>query len=209
MSEIEKQKKRKRLKKALIICNGNPPPQNLLRQLWQEVDYRVAADGGANQLHELKLVPDAVVGDLDSLLPEVQQQLPVSILYHVINLLGADGGRQDQFLSSLEILFKYSPQARLILWTPMERMEFILDTWKETLTPGTTLSLLPLFGGAQGVVTQGLEFELNNHVLLPGKTPAGVSNLVISNPVSVKIQQGQLLLVVQHTESYSTNTDSN
>ena len=65
MSEIEKQKKRKRLKKALIICNGNPPPQNLLRQLWQEVDYRVAADGGANQLQELKLVPDAVVGDFD------------------------------------------------------------------------------------------------------------------------------------------------
>jgi hypothetical protein len=37
--------------------------------------------------------------------------------------------------------------------------------------------------------------------VLPGKTPSGVSNLVISNPVSVKIQQGQLLLVVQHTES--------
>ena len=230
MSEIEKQKKRKRLKKALIICNGNPPPQNLLRQLWQEVDYRVAADGGANQLHELKLVPDAVVGDFDSLLPEVQQQLPVSILYHVkeqdtndadkavrhcfkcgfteTSLLGADGGRQDQFLSSLEILFKYSPQARLILWTPMERMEFILDTWKEHLLPGTTLSLLPLFGGAQGVVTQGLEFELNNHDLLPGKTPAGVSNRVLRNPVSVTIQQGQLLLVVQHSENFSTNAES-
>jgi thiamine pyrophosphokinase len=90
----------------------------------------------------------------------------------------------------------------------MERMEFILDTWKEHLLPGTTLSLLPLFGGAQGVVTQGLEFELNNHDLLPGKTPAGVSNRVLRNPVSVTIQQGQLLLVVQHSENFSTNAES-
>ena len=220
MSEIEKRKKERLLKKALIICNGNPPPQNLLSQLWQEADYRVAADGGANQLHEQKLVPDAVVGDFDSLQPEVRQQLPKTLFYHVkeqdtndadkavrhclkrgykeINLLGADGGRQDQFLSSLEILYKYSPQAHLLLWTPLEKMEFILDTWKGCLTPGTTLSLLPLFGGAQGVVTKGLEFELNNLALLPGKIPSGVSNRVLANNVSITIQKGRLLLVVQH-----------
>ena len=231
MSEIEKQKRVKPPKKALIICNGNPPPQNLLSQLWQEADYRVAADGGANLLNLLKLVPDAVVGDFDSLQPGVRQQLAESILYHVkeqdtndadkavrhclkrgfteINLLGADGGRQDQFLSSLEILFKYSFQASLILWSPLERMEFILDSWKGNLHVGATLSLIPLFGGAQGVVTKGLEFELNNRALLPGKIPSGVSNRVLTNPVSVTIQKGQLLLIVQHTENLSTIPDSN
>lgn len=222
MSQIEK--KKRPLKKALIICNGNPPPQVLLKQLWQKADYRVAADGGANLLHVLKLLPDAVVGDFDSLRPEVQKKLPETILFHVkeqdtndadkavrhclklgfieINLLGADGGRQDQFLSSLEILFKYSHRARLIIWTALERMEFIHDTWEETLPPGTTLSLIPLFGGAQGVVSRGLKFELNNHFLLPGKSPSGVSNQVLFNPVTVSIKEGQLLLVVQHSADY-------
>ena len=225
MNQIEKQKKERPLKKALIICNGNPPPQALLKQLWREADYRVAADGGANLLQVLNLLPDAVVGDFDSLQPDVQKQLPETILFHVkeqdtndadkavrhclklgfteINLLGADGGRQDQFLSSLEILFKYSPSARLIIWTALERMEFILDTWEETLPPGTTLSLLPLFGGAQGVVSRGLKFQLNNHALLPGKSPSGVSNQVLSNPVTVSIREGQLLLVVQHNANYA------
>ena len=225
MSQIEKQKEERPLKKALIICNGNPPPQALLKQLWREADYRVAADGGANLLQVLNLLPDAVVGDFDSLQPDVQKQLPETILFHVkeqdtndadkavrhclklgfteINLLGADGGRQDQFLSSLEILFKYSPSARLIIWTALERMEFILDTWEETLPPGTTLSLLPLFGGAQGVVSRGLKFQLKNHALLPGKSPSGVSNQVLSNPVTVSIQEGQLLLVVQHSANYA------
>ena len=225
MNQIGKQKKESPLKNALIICNGNPPPQTLLKQLWREVDYRVAADGGANLLQVLNLLPDAVVGDFDSLQPDVQKKLPDTILFHVkeqdtndadkavrhclklgfteINLLGADGGRQDQFLSSLEILFKYSPGARLIIWTALERMEFILNTWEETLPPGTTLSLIPLFGGAQGVVSRGLKFELNNHALLPGKSPSGVSNQVLSNPVTVSIQEGQLLLVVQHNANYA------
>jgi len=63
--------------------------------------------------------------------------------------------------------------------------------------------LLPLFGGAQGVVTQGLEFPLSGHDLLPGKIPSGVSNLVLSNPVSVTLKKGQLLLVFQHDSNYS------
>ena len=136
MSEVNKQKEDLPQKIALIICNGNPPPEKLLHQLWQEADYRVAADGGANQLYCYNLVPDAVVGDFDSIKPEVRKKLPNSKLFHVkeqdtndadkavrhclkrecteIHILGAEGSRNDQFLSSLEILFKYTPNVRLI-----------------------------------------------------------------------------------------------
>ena len=222
MSEINKQKEGLPQKTALIICNGNPPPEKLLHQLWQEADYRVAADGGANQLYCYNLIPDAVVGDFDSINPEVRKKLPNSKLFHVkeqdtndadkavrhclkrecteIHILGAEGSRNDQFLSSL---FKYSLNVHLILWTSLEHMEFIHDTWKQNLPQGTILSLLPLFGGAQGVVTQGLEFPLSGHDLLPGKIPSGVSNLVLSNPVSVTLKKGQLLLVFQHDSNYS------
>ena len=230
MSDIKKQKEDKPRKKALIICNGKPPPEILLHHLWKEVDYRVAADGGANQLDYYNLIPDAVVGDFDSLQPEVQKKLPSSTFFHVkeqdtndadksvrhclnrgfseIHIIGAEGGRNDQFLTSLEILFKYSPNVHLILWTSLERMEFIRDTWKQNLPQGTILSLLPLFGGARGVVTQGLEYAMNGQDLLPGKIPSGVSNLVLSNPVSVTLKKGQLLLVVQHDAHYSQHSES-
>ena len=123
MSKIKKQKDDKLLSKALILCNGNPPPRMLMHQLWHEANYRVAADGGANQLYNQNLVPDAVVGDFDSLQPEVRKKLPNSKLFHVkeqntsdadkavrhcvkrgfaeIHILGAEGGRNDQFLTSL------------------------------------------------------------------------------------------------------------
>ena len=222
---VEIQKQGKLLKKALIVCNGNPPPKSLLSQLWEKTTYRVAADGGANLLLKSKYTPDAVVGDFDSIEPKTREQMPNSKYLHIpeqdtndadkavrhclklgfkeIHLLGADGGRQDQFLSGLEILFKYSEQARLISWTQLERMEFINRIWEEKITPGTILSILPVFGGAKGIVTKGLKYALNNQDLIPGKSPSGVSNLVISNPVSFNIKKGMLLLVVQHTELFN------
>ena len=223
MSTIDEiQKQGNILKNALIICNGNPPPKSLLFQLWKKTTYRVAADGGANLLVINKYIPDAVVGDFDSLDSKTREKMPNTKFLHIpeqdtndadkavrhcldlgfkeIHLLSADGGRQDQFLSGLEILFKYSEQARLISWTKMERMEFINQVWEEILTLGTTLSILPVFGGAQGIVTKGLKYALDNQDLIPGKSPSGVSNLVTSNPVSINIKKGKLLILVQHKE---------
>ena len=128
MSTIDEiQKEGKLLKNALIVCNGNPPPKSLLYQLWEKTTYRIAADGGANLLVKSKCIPDAVIGDFDSLDTKTREQMPNSKFLHIpeqdtndadkavqhclklgfkeIHLLGADGGRQDQFLSGLEILF--------------------------------------------------------------------------------------------------------
>ena len=226
MSTIdENQIKGKLLKKALIICNGNPPPKILISQLWGKTTYRVAADGGANLLIKSKYVPDSVVGDFDSLDTKTREQMPNTKFLHIpeqdtndadkavrhclklgfkeIHFLGADGGRQDQFLSGLEIIFKYSEQAHIISWTQLERMEFINRVWEEEIVPGTTLSILPVFGSAQGIFTKGLIYGLNNQDLIPGKSPSGVSNLVVSNPVSVNIKKGRLLLVIQHKALFS------
>lgn len=72
---------------ALVILNaqGEGESEGLLRHLWGRADLRVCADGGANRLHDsfgggdggdrhqdrARFVPDVIVGDLDSLRPEV------------------------------------------------------------------------------------------------------------------------------------------
>ena len=226
MSIIDEiQKQGKLLKNALIICKGNPPPKSLLYQLWEKTTYRVAADGGANLLVKNKCMPDAVIGDFDSLMAKTRKKMPNTKFLHIpeqdtndadkavrhclqlgfkeIHLLSADGGRQDQFLSGLEILFKYSKKARLISWTQMERMEFIYQNWEEKIQPGTTLSMLPVFGVAQGIVTKGLKYPLKNKSLIPGESPSGVSNLVVSTPVKINVTKGRLLLVIQHKEFFN------
>ena len=131
MSTIDEiQKQGKCLKNALIVRNGNPPPKRLLCQLWEKTTYHVAADGGANLLVNTKYIPDTVIGDFDSLESKTREKMPNTKFLHIpeqdtndadksvrhclklgykeIHMLSADGGRQDQFLSGLEILFKYS-----------------------------------------------------------------------------------------------------
>lgn len=80
---------------ALVILNaqGDGEGKDLLRHLWSKATLRVCADGGANRLHDsfgivgdhgdggdsvgnpsedrARFVPDVIVGDLDSLRPEV------------------------------------------------------------------------------------------------------------------------------------------
>lgn len=80
---------------ALVILNaqGDDEGKSLLRHLWSKATLRVCADGGANRLHDsfdvggehgeggdsvgdpsedrARFVPDVIVGDLDSLRPEV------------------------------------------------------------------------------------------------------------------------------------------
>ncbi|KAJ2749229.1 thiamine pyrophosphokinase, partial [Coemansia nantahalensis] len=68
---------------ALLILN-EPIPRSaraLLAAVWERASYRLCADGGGNRLYDLceedgtlgQLVPDAVVGDLDSLRPAVRE----------------------------------------------------------------------------------------------------------------------------------------
>ncbi len=68
---------------ALILLNSASPLPSGLLQLWKRAVYRVAADGGANLLHDAvsaadasgellhSIIPDALVGDWDSVRPAV------------------------------------------------------------------------------------------------------------------------------------------
>jgi thiamine pyrophosphokinase len=58
--------------------------------------------------------------------------------------------------------------------------------------PGATVSLLPL-GEVQGVRTEGLKWALHGETLNIGTR--GVSNVVVSSPVSVTWEQGYLVVI--------------
>ena len=206
--------------KILIICNGEPPSNKLLIEHWDKTDFHIAADGGANFLKSHWLKPNIIIGDLDSLDDEIFKETSPEAIFLIeeqqtndadkavryslekgaktIHLLGAAGKRQDQFLANLEVMYKYSSEIKIILWTETERMEFISVRWEETLAKGTVISLLPIFGGARGVTTTGLAYPLERQTLEPGKIPSGVSNAVTNSPVVIDITEGKLLLVLSH-----------
>ena len=214
------------LDSAVILCNGDPPGEQFLRRHWKEADLRIAADGGANLLFRLELQPDFIVGDLDSIEEEVRCGFPGGSVVCIeeqdtndadkairfalgkgvatVHLLGAAGRRLDQFITNLEVMYKYADQLRIILWTELERMEFINCSWKDRLPPASTLSLLPVFGAVRKLTATGLAFPLQDKDLVPGIPPAGVSNKVVGSEVLIEIGEGKPLLVISSPDQQET-----
>ncbi|KZZ87059.1 Thiamin pyrophosphokinase, eukaryotic [Moelleriella libera RCEF 2490] len=127
---------------ALLVLHQPLRNSAILRRLWKNAQLRVAADGAANRLHHLSSFQgkfanlQAIVGDLDSLSPEVRdfyssQPTPAQIVQDPdqestdfgkaidwirraqqpatldIVALGGIGGRLDQGLSQLHHLYMY------------------------------------------------------------------------------------------------------
>lgn len=201
---------------VLLLCNGDPPPRLLARRLARGSDWVVAADGGANVARALGLVPDVIIGDLDSLKPATRRKFRGSLILRVsrqdntdlekaldflaarrvrsVTILGATGRRVDFTLGNFSVLWKYSSRMDI---------RFGGDSWyavavgrKRTLRAprGTTVSLLP-FGPCEGVTLRGLRYPLTNASMRVGET--GLSNVVVRSPFTVRVRRGAMLLLVQ------------
>ncbi|MBI2619274.1 MAG: thiamine diphosphokinase [Ignavibacteriales bacterium] len=199
---------------ALILANGAPPKRRLLRKARSIADIFVCADGGANIAAALNEQPDLIIGDLDSIKSATVKKfkkvktrriadqnstdLEKALLwairkgYDEIMVLGATGGRVDHLTSNLSALGKFSRKARIRFVDDLGVMMAVGSELTFHAMEGTTVSLIPL-SRCEGIVTNGLKWELKNSVLEPGVRES-TSNAVRSSPVSVKVRRGTLLL---------------
>jgi thiamine pyrophosphokinase len=209
-------------KRIVIVANGSPPTIRDVNRWWWPGDRLIAADGGAKSALSLGLVPDVVVGDMDSLDAGTRDQL-VQLGCHLvlhpeekdetdlelalllaakedvseIVILGALGGRLDQLLSNVLLLTLPELADVSIKLADGEQEAFVVRGGAERSVEGQvgdTLSLIPLIGDASGVYTQGLRWALSGDALLAGAA-RGVSNVIASLPVRVRLEEGVLLVV--------------
>ena len=63
------------MKKCIILANGKPPKKSIIT-FFQKKGYNklICADGGANSALKMKLVPDLIIGDLDSISSEALKE---------------------------------------------------------------------------------------------------------------------------------------
>ena len=209
--------------RAIIIANGQIHDNDLHRSLVAPTDLVICADGGAQQALALGLLPQVVVGDLDSfdesLLLRLEKMhcqfivhptrkdetdLELALRYAIdigvgeILILGALGGRIDQTLAN--VLLLALPGLRSIRAKILDGRQEVFLVRDEALVEGQVgdiLSLLPLTEQVTGIYTEGLEYPLKNGTLYLG--PArGVSNTLTTPQARVRIGQGLLLAVMMH-----------
>ena len=208
---------------ALIFANGDLNAGSMLRETLAALPGAmvIAADGGARLARECGLAVDLLVGDMDSIDPRELARLQAGgtqVLRHPVDkdetdlelalkwaaaqgigclrVVGALGGRLDQTLANVALLAL--PQLRDcdLQLIDGEQRAWLLSPGEHEIggAAGDTLSLLPLQGPAQGIVSRGLHWEWRDETLWPG--PArGISNLLETAEAGLRFTDGMLLVV--------------
>ena len=79
----------------LILLNSDTFDANIVAEIWNNFSHTICADGGANRLYDCapssndrsKYIPHAIVGDLDSLRPEVRQFYRLGRDFYLVSAL--------------------------------------------------------------------------------------------------------------------------
>ena len=177
-------------------------------------DYVIAADGGYQWCLQEKITPQLLLGDFDSL-SQIPKDIPVRTFpmqkddtdtmlaiktgldlgYLEFHLYGCSGGRLDHTLANLQALVYLSKQnAKGFLYgkhetfTAIENGSILLSGQKQQL-----FSVFCFGPDATGVSIQGAEYPLSN-ATLTSSFPMGVSNQFLEGVVSIRVQNGCLLV---------------
>ena len=212
--------------RAAIFLNGSPESSDLLRRVAGLADLIVAADGGARYALEAGVVPDLVVGDMDSLGEDLALEVERRGAYlerHQArkdkmdgqlavlaarewgatgaDLLCAGGGRLGALFAVPHILLA-AERIGLRSTVVADRVRmFVVEAGCRTVEGESqdSISIFPLSGRAAGVTLEGMEYPLENARMEPGDT-LGFHNELLGRRASVSVEEGALL-IVHETES--------
>lgn len=207
---------------VLIFANGHlGQPPDLFSRI-KKADLIIGADGGANHCLALGIVPDVLLGDLDSVKPGVLEKCKKSgvVLHRYperknatdlelsldlalekgacrVWLLGAHGGRWDMSLANIMLAASKKYQSMHITLFGEDCTMTILHPGRLhrfDIQVGSTVSFLPLKDDISGITLTGFEYPLGDYTIPYGST-RGISNIVQSTGATEQHGSGILLCV--------------
>lgn len=183
----------------------------------------IAGDRGLEALYQLKIIPNHVVGDFDSVSPKILEfyKKQPQIIFHTYNaekdntdtdialklaiqinsseitILGALGKRMDHAIANIHIL-KDALEAN----TPCQIIDtynriYLINTEKtleKDKTYGKYISLIPLTSTVEGLTLKGFKYPLNKYNL-PIGTSLGISNEMIEDIAHIEMEKGILIVI--------------
>jgi thiamine pyrophosphokinase len=216
--------------RVAIFLNGAPDPPDLLRRVAGRADLVAAADGGARYALDAGVVPDLVVGDMDSLgeAREIEERgillerhpsrkdkmdghLAVLAVREMgateVDLLCAAGGRFSALFAVPHILLAAERMGLMATMVVSWGQAFVLEAGSRTVAgnPQDSVSVFPFTGSATGVTLEGFDYPLENARLEPGDT-LGFHNELIGGAARVSVEEG-VLLVIHETKGVPPSSE--
>lgn len=201
--------------RAVVVAHGEVDEADARHA--RTAELVIAADGGSAHLARWGITPAVVVGDLDSVPPDVGGHVPVerwprgkdksdtqlaveralaSGADEVV-VLGAFGGpRADHAIANVLLLAlgELGGRVRLVRGPLSARVARGGESVELDGAIGDLVTLLALGGDAAGVTTSGLRYALIEGTLGMGST-LGLSNEITETGATVSVGTGSLLVI--------------
>ena len=179
-------------------------------------DLVIAADGGYDTLISHGVICDLLIGDLDSIksAPDETETLRFPVEkddtdtflafkegyergYRIFHVYGGTGGRPDHTYANYQLLLHAKRVGADAYLFDNNTVSFVLKNESRVLSgkSGQTFSVFALGSEARGVTIDGAKYEAQS-VTLSSDFPLGVSNSFLDSPVTVTVQDGELMIMM-------------
>ncbi len=208
------------MQRIILFANGELPDLEKARTILRSDDFIICADGGTRHALALNVLPNLVIGDMDSVESHEwkrleEENVPVELFPRDKNetdlelalnsalqlspseiiIMAALGGRIDQTLANITLLANLELSTfNIKLDDGVEQIFFCRDRAQVRGGSGDIVSLIPWGGPVHRVRTENLKWQLNAETLYPEKT-RGISNEMTSETAFVTIESGLLLVI--------------
>ena len=209
--------------KICIILNGEIKNYDYINSVIKKGNYNyiICSDGGSNHAYNMGILPDYIIGDLDSTdeniieyykstnvkfekfptkKDETDTELCIELSYKLkakeIHLIGALGGRIDHTIANINLLY-YIRKRGIIPKIISEKEEIYIAMNEEIIIDGEigdTISILPIKDDAKGVTLKNLEYPLENYDIEFSR-PLGISNVMTNINCNIKVNKGSLIII--------------
>lgn len=203
--------------KCLIIASGNLESMDIVDG--DSYDYIICADGGTDHIVKTNLIPDLIIGDMDSISVEAREfisknKIPImkfpseknmtdlelaiekaySLSCRHIDLVGATGTRLDHTLANIFLLYKMEELSISGSIIDKNNKLSLLNKDKKVFDEGYRyISIVPITMEGVRVSLIGMKYPLNNHLIEFAST-LGVSNELLGQG-EIKLHSGLGLVI--------------
>lgn len=215
---MQSEGKNKKAERCVIVCASPERGADFIVSGIKEGDFIICADGGADKLIHSGIVPDLLIGDMDSSLHYKEfeniktELLPVKkddtdTMYCVkralemgfdnFMLLGATGGRIDHTLANLSVLlYLQSRNAKGVIVDEYNEVR-LLNTGENVIknAKGRTISVMPFACESVTLTYHGMEYPLSRQKV-KADYPYTISNRVTEDIVTITLHEGSALAVM-------------
>lgn len=216
----------------VVIISGGTVEENLALDILkkQSSAFLIAVDRGLEFFYEHKIKPDYIVGDFDSIAPEIiawykeWTEIPIrefnpvkdasdteiAVRYAVesgygnITILGGTGTRLDHVMANIQVLSipaRAGIPAEIIDGHNRIRVVEREVRLKKSETYGEYFSLFPLGGEVRHLYICGAKYPLTDHTLVPYDSLC-VSNQIDGEEAVIAFGEGMVILMETREEIY-------